>query len=75
MKLFFLATCISYVIYYLSRVGLTLAMFIRREHLENVKEIRGFFPNLFVVGIIIGYGTAIINLTIFLALVIKHYLL
>lgn len=71
MKHFFLATLISYVIYYLNRKALEFTLFLQ----GNPKQPSGLFPNLFSVFMIVGWGTFYIHLTIFLALVVKTYLL
>lgn len=69
---FFLATLISYVVYWISRGSLSLYLYLR--DIREDQKVSGFFPNLFAVGIIVGWGCFYIHLTIFLTLVVKELL-
>jgi len=70
---FFLATVISIVLYYSSRIALTI--YLSRTGLDKIPGVTltGFFPNLLVVLLLVGYFGMIINGTLLAATFISQF--
>lgn len=76
MNIFLLATIACVVIYYGSRIGLTLYVSAKGIDLtQKGTKIEGFLPNLLAVGVLVGYLGMVVNGTLLAALTVKHYLL
>lgn len=76
MNIFLVATLVCVVLYYGSRIALTLYVTSKGIDLTaKGTKIEGFFPNLFAVGVLVGYLGMVVNGTILAALTVKQFLL
>ena len=75
MQIFLLATIACLVLYYGSRIALTIYLSVTGLDKKVGMTLTGFIPNALGVTLLIGYLGMIVSGTLLAALTVKHYLL